>query len=53
MGCSVLWSYWDLFGGEQFDKLILVDEPAWLLNHDGHELGMVTPEEALDFVNDV
>jgi pimeloyl-ACP methyl ester carboxylesterase len=53
MGCSVLWSYWDLFGGEQFDKLVLVDEPAWLLNHDGHELGMVTPEEALDFVNDV
>lgn len=50
MGGSVIWSYWDLFGGERIDKLVLVDNPAWLLNHGGYDLGLVTPEEALDLV---
>ena len=27
MGCSVVWSYWDLFRGHRLSKLILVDEP--------------------------
>ncbi|QSH41057.1 alpha/beta hydrolase [Lentisphaerota bacterium ZTH] len=26
MGCCVIWSYWDLFGGKQLSKLIFVDE---------------------------
>lgn len=36
MGCSIIWSYWDLFGAERLAKLILVDQmpcilsnPAW------------------------
>lgn len=36
MGCSVIWSYWDLFGRERLSKLVLVDQmpfimgnPAW------------------------
>jgi pimeloyl-ACP methyl ester carboxylesterase len=30
MGCSVLWSYWDLFGAERLAKLVLVDQPPFL-----------------------
>ena len=36
MGCSVIWSYWELFGSERLAKLVLVDQmpfitanPAW------------------------
>jgi non-heme chloroperoxidase len=28
LGCAVIWSYWDLFGGGRIRKLILVDQPA-------------------------
>ncbi|MEU3184309.1 alpha/beta hydrolase [Streptomyces sp. NPDC006923] len=28
LGCSVIWSYWDLFGGDRISRLVLVDEPA-------------------------
>lgn len=28
MGCSVMWSYWDLFGAERLSSLVLVDQPA-------------------------
>jgi pimeloyl-ACP methyl ester carboxylesterase len=28
LGCSVIWSYWDLFGGDRIRRLILVDQPA-------------------------
>lgn len=31
MGCSVLWSYWDLYGGDRIEKLVLVDQPAVLV----------------------
>lgn len=31
MGCSVTWSYWDLFGGDRIAKLVLVDQPAVLV----------------------
>jgi len=33
MGCSVIWSYWDLFGAEILTKLILVDEPPFLTSN--------------------
>ena len=26
MGCSVIWGYWELFGGERLAKLILIDQ---------------------------
>lgn len=31
MGCSVVWSYWDMFGRDRIKKLILVDQAPWLL----------------------
>ena len=31
LGCSVLWNYWDLFGGDCLKGLILVDQPPCLL----------------------
>lgn len=41
MGCSVIWSYLDLFGTSRISKLVLVDEPAWLLNTPEHDLGFM------------
>lgn len=32
MGCSVIWSYLDLFGPERLSRLVLVDEPAWVMH---------------------
>lgn len=31
MGCSVIWSYMDLYGQDSFKKLILVDQPPTLV----------------------
>ena len=31
MGCSVIWSYWDLYGGTRISHLVLVDQPAVLV----------------------
>ncbi len=31
MGCSVSWGYLDLFGSDRLSKLILIDEPTWVL----------------------
>jgi pimeloyl-ACP methyl ester carboxylesterase len=33
MGCSVIWSYWDLFGAERLAKLILVDQVPFILSN--------------------
>lgn len=51
MGCMVIWSYWDLFGAERINQLVLIDSPAWMLNHNDHDLGLVPPEEALNLVD--
>jgi len=39
MGCSVIWGYWEQYGGDRLSKLILVDQmpvitsnPAWSAN---------------------
>ena len=32
MGCSVCWGYMDLFGSDRIGKLILVDEPTWVMS---------------------
>lgn len=36
MGCSVIWSYWDQFGGDRLSKMVLIDQaptvtawPGW------------------------
>ncbi len=39
MGCSVVWSYWDLFRDERLSKLILVDEPPLCLINDSNPDG--------------
>lgn len=31
MGCSVSWGYLDLFGDKLIKKLVLIDEPAWVM----------------------
>ena len=28
MGCAVIWSYWDQFGDDRLNRLILIDQPA-------------------------
>lgn len=42
MGCSVVWSYWDLFRNERLSKLILVDEPPLCLINDSNPDGFST-----------
>ncbi len=39
MGCSVVWSYWDLFRSHRLSKLILVDEPPLCLVNDNNPDG--------------
>lgn len=39
MGCSVTWSYWDLFRADRLSKLILVDEPPLCLINDSNPDG--------------
>lgn len=36
MGCSVVWSYWDLFRSDRICKLIMVDEPPLCLINDSN-----------------
>ena len=35
MGCSVIWSYWDLFGAQNLSKLILVDQMPFITSNSG------------------
>ena len=53
MGCSVIWSYWDLFCSERLSKIILVDEPGLLLKTDDNEFGMSTYDEVLAMNKDI
>lgn len=39
MGCSVVWSYWDLFRSDRISKLILVDEPPLCLVNESNPDG--------------
>lgn len=39
MGCSVVWSYWDLFRSERISKMILVDEPPLCLINESNPDG--------------
>ncbi len=49
MGCSVIWSYLDLFGSSKVSKLILVDEPAWLITTAENDLGFFGLDGVLPF----
>lgn len=39
MGCSVTWSYWDLFRNDRLDKMVLVDEPPLCLVNESNPDG--------------
>ena len=39
MGCSVVWSYWDLFRSDRISKMILVDEPPLCLINESNPDG--------------
>jgi non-heme chloroperoxidase len=41
MGCSIIWAYWELFGADRLDKLVLTDEPPILTSNPAW-----TPEES-------
>jgi non-heme chloroperoxidase len=53
MGCSIIWSYWAMFGPERLEKLILVDEPPWLLNVPGYDQGILKAEELASFCDKI
>jgi len=53
MGSSIIWSYWDLFSSERLSKIILVDEPAWLLKTEDNSVGMLTYNELLATCNSI
>src|SRR5829696_2523049 len=60
MGCSVLWAYWDLFGAERLAKLILVDQPSFLMDNPAWSPAereaagaRRSPDEQLAWCNDV
>lgn len=60
MGCSVLWSYWDLFGPERLERLVFVDEPPFLTSNpvwSQEELEaagpIFTPESAVETCNNL
>jgi len=40
MGCSIIWSYWDLYGGKRVAKIILVDQPSTLVTSPAWEDGV-------------
>lgn len=58
MGCSVIWSYLDLFGSERLSKLVLVDQmpfitsnPAWAEEELTNSGAIFTAEALYDTVN--
>lgn len=35
MGCSVIWAYWDMFGGDRISKIVLIDQAASVTAQNG------------------
>lgn len=58
MGCSVIWGYWELFGGDRLSKLVLIDQmpmitagPNWT-DKDKEEIGPILDKNSLFDVPD-
>ncbi|MEA4973309.1 MAG: alpha/beta hydrolase [Candidatus Metalachnospira sp.] len=51
MGVSIIWSYWELFGGERLSKLIMVDEPPFLITMQDNDLGFITYSDLLPLLD--
>ncbi|WP_444940375.1 alpha/beta fold hydrolase [Microbulbifer sp. ANSA003] len=59
-GCSVIWSYLEMFGGDRVSALVLIDEPPCLLADpawsEAERLaagGILTPESLFQFVDNL
>lgn len=35
MGCSVIWAYWDMFGGDRISKIVLIDQAPTVTSQPG------------------
>ena len=53
MGCSVTWSYWDLFRDEHLAKMVLVDEPPLCLINEGNPVGFTDNDGLNELVDSV
>ncbi|MCI1857468.1 MAG: alpha/beta hydrolase [Sporolactobacillus sp.] len=49
MGCSVGWSYWDLFKNDRLAKFIFVDEPALAASDPDNPTGAMSYDELAKF----
>lgn len=49
MGCSIGWSYWDLFQNDRLSKFVFVDEPARALETPDNHAGLLDYQQTLDF----
>ncbi len=49
MGCSIGWSYWQLFGKDRLSKFIFIDEAAWALNAPENPSNLLTFDETQAF----
>ena len=50
MGCSVGWSYWDLFQADRLSKFIFVDEPALGLDTPSNPSHLLNYQQTIDFM---
>ena len=58
MGCSVIWSYWELFGPERLAKILLIDQmpmvagnPGWSEQEQTDAGAIFTPQSLYDTIN--
>jgi pimeloyl-ACP methyl ester carboxylesterase len=51
MGCSVGWSYWDLFQNDRLSKFIFVDEPALGLDTPDNPSRLLNYQQTVDFMS--
>lgn len=60
MGCSVVWSYWDQFGGDRLSKLVLIDQaptvvtiPGWTDEQRQEAGSFLTPAGLYDLAGSI
>lgn len=51
MGCSVGWSYWDMFQKDRLSKYIFVDEPVLGLDTPNNPSRLLNYQQTLDFMD--
>lgn len=53
MGCSIGWSYWDLFVADRLRKFIFVDEPALLVETPENPTRLMDYAKTVEFANEL